>query len=80
MMVLMVTLSFTVDGTADGSIALTEGVGANGNVGTDGGCEITADTDPYAGQQGEEERFWGNYLLTFNQPASLLLVLQLTIL
>ena len=51
------TLSFTVDGVADGSISLTEGVGANGNVGSDGGLNITADTDPYAGQQGRE-LFW----------------------
>jgi hypothetical protein len=51
------TLTFTVDGTPDGSIALSEGTGSDGDTGTDGGLTITADTDPYAGTQGKEF-FW----------------------
>ena len=51
------TLSFTVNSVADGSIALSEGVGTEGNTGSDGGLTITTDTDPYAGQQGKEF-FW----------------------
>ena len=51
------TLTFTVDGTQDGQIALSTGVGSDGNAGTDGGLTIVSDTDPYAGEQGRE-LFW----------------------
>ena len=50
-------MTFTVDGTQDGQIALSTGVGSDGNAGTDGGLTIVSDTDPYAGEQGRE-LFW----------------------
>ena len=42
------TLTFDIDGTPDGSIALSVNEDGNTNVGSDGGLTITNDSDPYA--------------------------------
>ena len=42
------TLTFDIDGTPDGSIALSVNEDGNTNVGSDGGLTITDDSDPYA--------------------------------
>ena len=42
------TLTFDIDGTPDGSIALSVNEDGNTNIGSDGGLTITDDSDPYA--------------------------------